>query len=43
MGTNNFIKKALVLSKLDVDKKISKYSLQQDRADVIDFALQYIY
>jgi len=39
MGTNNFIKKALVLSKLDVDKKISKYSLQQDRADVIDYAL----
>ena len=39
MNSQNFIDLTLNIKKLDVDSKISKYGLQKDRADVIDFAL----
>ena len=38
--SDRFVDAALELSRLDVDKKISSYNLQKDRADVIDFALK---
>ncbi|MDB3951873.1 phosphatase [Gammaproteobacteria bacterium] len=39
MNSQNFIDLTLNIKKLDVDSKMSKYGLQKDRADVIDFAL----
>lgn len=39
MNSQNFIDLTLNIKKLDVESKISKYGLQKDRADVIDFAL----
>ena len=39
MNSQNFIDLILNIKKLDVDSKMSKYGLQKDRADVIDFAL----
>ena len=39
MNSQNFIDLTLNIKKLYVDSKISKYGLQKDRADVIDFAL----